>query len=149
MTMADAPVRAGDARDRGAVADHAHAAHGQVALRRVVVEERDGQVRAARLVEHRVHGALAPLAGAEDDRGVRGRGSAVRRRWSIGLAHGVPDAAHRDERDDPGAEHAADGRRPDAGVEHVEDDERARRRAPRRAASAATSSNEPSIHQPR
>ena len=116
----------GDRRDRGTVTHDTHAPNGQVALGRVVVEERDGRVRAARFVEHRVHRALAALTRAEHDGrcaiGVQRAPAVVDR-----PPDAVADAPHQDERDDPGADDRADRGRPQADVDRVEHDEDAGR----------------------
>ena len=123
-----------------AVAEDPHAADRQVPLAGVVVEQRDGHVRAVGVEQHRPDRALAAVAGTEDDGllAVEREGAAA---LLEELAGDVARAAHPDERDDPGADDRAQRRRPLTGDEQVDDAEheggddhgpREARRPPRR-----------------
>ena len=96
----------GERRDVRAVAEHPDAADREVALAGVVVEQRDGHVRAVGVEEHRPDRALATVAGTEDDRllAVEGERPAALLEQ---LAGDVARAAHADERDDPRADDRA------------------------------------------
>ena len=93
-----------------AISEHPDAADREVALLRIVVEQRDRNVRAVGVEQHCANGPLTTVAGSEDDGSfaVMGQGPPL---LLEELPGDIASAAHSEERDDPCANHRTHRRR--------------------------------------